>query len=92
MDTLVEMIQGPCKLNQENLVKAKIIDSCREYISGFELESDLIPLGFTTEEDIDSIGEFKGSIITMLTSLLEGEVVPEIIDRMSGRLDFYIMK
>ena len=41
----------------------KIIDSCREYISGFELESDLIPLGFITEEDIDSIGEFKGSII-----------------------------
>jgi hypothetical protein len=56
------------------------------------LESDLIPLGFITEEDIDSIGEFKGSIITMLTSLLEGEVVPEIIDRMSGSLDFYIMK
>jgi hypothetical protein len=32
MDTLVEVVQGPCKENQRRLVEAKIIDCCRDLI------------------------------------------------------------
>lgn len=32
IDTLVEVIQGPCKMNQKRLVEAKIIDCCRDLI------------------------------------------------------------
>lgn len=86
------MIQGPCKQNQISLVNSKIIDSSREYIAGFEKESELLHIGFESEEDIDSIGEFKKSVITLLTSLLEGEVDMEIISRMAFSLDFNMMK
>ena len=57
--TLIEMIQGPCKLNQRSLVNANIIDSSREYIAGFELEAELLPLNMAEEDQIDRIGDFK---------------------------------
>jgi len=53
---------------------------------------DIIPLGFETEEDIDSIGEFKQKIVSMLTSLIEGEVDIEIVNLMVNALDFETMK
>ena len=57
IETLTESIQGPCKLNQKALVNAKILDSSREYIAGFQ-ESDVVHLGFEGE-DLESLGEFK---------------------------------
>ena len=33
METLTEVIQGPCKANQRTLVSAKVIDNCRDMIS-----------------------------------------------------------
>ena len=32
INTLIEVVQGPCKLNQKRLVEAKIIDCCRDLI------------------------------------------------------------
>jgi hypothetical protein len=61
------------------LVNAKIIDSSREYIAGYQKLEEVYYLGFETEDDIDQIGEFKYKITTMLTSLLEGEMDMEII-------------
>jgi hypothetical protein len=45
------------------MVQNKIIDTAREIISSFEKMSEIIHLGFESEEDIDSIGEFKGNTI-----------------------------
>ena len=53
VDTLTEAIQGPCKLNQKALVNAKLIDSSREYITCFEKDSELIPLGFDDDDAED---------------------------------------
>lgn len=39
------------------MVQAKIFDSSREYISGYE--SDVDHLGFISEDDLDSLQEFK---------------------------------
>jgi len=49
-------------------------------------------LGFETEEDIDNIGAFKQQVITLLTSLIEGEVDIEIVNLMVNALDFETMK
>jgi hypothetical protein len=73
-------------------MESKVIDSSREFIAGFEKESDLIHIGFESEEDIDSMGEFKYKVITLLTSLLEGEIDMEIINRMALSLDFNMLK
>jgi len=37
IDTLIEVVQGPCKLNQKRLVDAKIIDCCRDLIQQGQL-------------------------------------------------------
>jgi hypothetical protein len=50
IDTLIEVIQGPCKMNQKRLVEAKIIDCCRDLIQQGQLSrSELENRGFTTE-------------------------------------------
>jgi len=87
VETLTESIQGPCKLNQKALVNAKILDSSREYIANFEKPNEIEHLGFNTEEEIEGIGELKGKIVTLLTSLLEGEIDMDIITRMVFSFD-----
>lgn len=74
------------------MVHAKILDSCREYIAGFDQDTELEPRGFNDEDSRNSLDEFKQKIITMLTSLLEGEVDQYIMNRMSVSMDFGVMK
>jgi len=89
---LTECIQGPCKLNQRALVNGKILDSSREYISGFEHENEILHLGLAPDTDeFESLMEFKKNIITMLTSLLEGEIDMDIMKRMAVSMDFPVM-
>ena len=93
VDCLIEFIQGPCHLNQKAPITAKIIDSSRDFIAGFDKEIDYKPLGFTSEaEDQENISVFKKKIVTLLLSLLEGETDMEIITRMSHYLDFGVIK
>ena len=73
-------------------MNAKIIDSSREFIASYSTEAELFMLGFEEEEDIDMIGEFKQKIVTLLTSLLEGEIDLDIITKMATGLDFNMLK
>jgi len=52
---------------------------------GLASEREMIRRGFNTQdpEDLSIIDEFKQKIITLLLSLLEGELNHEIIDNMS---------
>ena len=93
LDTLIEVIQGPCNGNQASLIEAKIIDSSRDCIAGFEKPNDILPLGFSEEEeDIESIGEFKSKVVTLLLSLLEGDTDIPKITRMSNAVDYNVVK
>ena len=88
VDTIVELIQGPCKENQRSLVNAKVVDSSREFISLLSTKDNLLPLGFVRkaddtpdddEEDIMEImDEYLSKISVILLSLLEGEEDIEI--------------
>ena len=78
-------------MNQKALVNAKILDSSREYIAGFDI-SEIANLGMDNDDDIDSLNEFKQKIVTLLTSLLEGEIDMDIMQRMAFSLDFNVMK
>ena len=93
IDTLIELIQGPCSGNQKALISAKIIDSSRDFIAGFEKPQEFLPLGFTEEEeDIDKISEFKSKFVTLLLSLLEGDLDVQKINKMANALDFNVVK
>jgi hypothetical protein len=38
LDTLIELVQGPCKGNQRNLISSKVIDFSRDLISSYNIE------------------------------------------------------
>lgn len=93
IDTLIELIQGPCTGNQTALITAKIIDSSRDFIAGFEKTQEILPLGFeNSEEDIQEISEFKSKFVTLLLSLLEGDVDIKKIQKMANTLDFNVVR
>ena len=93
IDSLIEFIQGPCQGNQDALISAKIIDSSRDFIAGFEKPNEYLPLGFADdEEDNEKISEFKSKFVTLLLSLLEGDLDIPKIQKMSNALDYTVVK
>lgn len=87
---MIELVQGPCRENQISLVNAKVIDCAREYIASYESPHELNKLGLAdSAEDISNI---KNAVITLLVSLLEGEINLDIITRMAKGLDFSTLK
>jgi hypothetical protein len=62
------------------LIAAKIIDSSRDFIAGFEKPQEYLPLGFgDCDEDMEKISEFKSKFVTLLLSLLEGDLdIPKV--------------
>ena len=75
------------------MISAKIIDSSRDFIAGFEKPNEFVPLGFgDCEEDIEKISEFKSKFVTLLLSLLEGDLDIPKIQKMSNALDFTVVK
>ncbi len=75
------------------MISGKIIDSSRDFLAGFEKPNEYLPLGFSDEEeDIEKISEFKSKIVTLLLSLLEGDLDIPKINKMSNALDFTVVK
>ena len=50
IDTLIELIQGPCKENQRTLVSSKVIDNCRDLVSQGGSERELKIKGFVGDK------------------------------------------
>lgn len=50
LDSIIEVIQGPCKENQRSLVNAKILDTCREMINLLSKQENLKALGFLPKD------------------------------------------
>jgi hypothetical protein len=61
-------------------------------MAGFEKESELAPLGFESEDDMNSIGLLKKDIVSLITSMLEGESDQTILTRMAASIDFVQLK
>lgn len=97
IDTLIELIQGPCEGNQKALISAKIIDYCRDFIAEYQeegMEDEMKIRGFdlTSDEHVDMISETKQKLVVLLLSLLEGTPDNSIISRMIQSLDFDMLK
>lgn len=88
MDTLIEVIQGPCRENQKALISAKVIDYAREFVQNYPFIDEpavyqqMSMLGFemngemAVQELLDvvyPINTMKRKFVTLLISLLEGE-------------------
>ena len=88
IETLIEVVQGPCKLNQKRLVEAKIIDCCRDLIQqGQQSPYELEIKGFTNETKLEYHDQLKMSAIKLLLSIIEGPVDMEIYRQIADSLD-----
>jgi hypothetical protein len=90
LGTMTEFVQGPCVKNQDTLVKCKIIENCKDFLSMFGPgSSDLLLKGFGV--DTSAVDEMKQQCVVLLSSLLEGAANPETFKRMAESLgDFSI--
>ena len=86
LDTLTEMVQGPCRGNQRLLSQPKNIDTCRDLLTCLKHSSDQELRGFriTSQRQISAL---KSKTVNFLLSLLEGDADVEITRQISDSLD-----
>lgn len=89
MDFLIEVIQGPCALNQSVMCRGKIIETCKDFMIKF-LGPAGIPdtLGFIEESSKRDIESLVSKTFTLLYSLIEGNPSIEIFEHLCSTLDF----
>jgi hypothetical protein len=91
LDTLTEVVQGPCRENQRVLSHAKIIDNGRDLLAGLRSDADRNIRGFD-EDNLEMVGELKSKAVNFLLSLLEGDADQEILLRITESLDYKEIK
>lgn len=91
LDTLVETVQGPCRENQRLLAQPKSIENCRDVLLALRDPSDRAMRGFS-ENSHAGISALKFKAVSLLLSLLEGELDPEITKHIAESLDFETCK
>ena len=90
MDTLIELIQGPCKENQRTLVTSKVIDNCRDLISQGGQERELRSKGFVGEK-LELLDGLKQKAVKLLLSIIEGPIDNEIMKTITVSLDDFLV-
>lgn len=73
IDTLIELIQGPCKDNQRTLVSSKVIDNCRDLISQGSSDRELKIKGFVGDK-LALLNGLKSKSVKLLLSIIEGPI------------------
>ena len=86
LGTLIELIQGPCRENQHQLMKLKIIDTCRDILRSFTSEEEYEAAGFSNEES-EQIDEIKMSVVQLMVSSIEGHPDIELVRGVTLALD-----
>ena len=93
LDFLIEAVQGPCEGNQLALARAKIINSCMDFLTMFVKDIDYQKRGFTEPDQVAKVHDGTTTAMNVLNALLEGLSYPEIIEEMSALdLRFLIAK
>ena len=90
MDTLIELIQGPCKENQRTLVTSKVIDNCRDLISQGGQERELRAKGFVGDR-LELLDGLKQKAVKLLLSIIEGPIDNEIMKTITVSLDDFLV-
>jgi len=86
LDTLTEVIQGPCASAQRALMDAKVLDVCTQIMA------DPFDLAFEGEPYHPLIMDVKEKTITLLISLLEGISSKKTFQTFGEVLEFDVLK
>jgi RyR and IP3R Homology associated len=87
LDTLVEVIQGPCKDNQRSLVSSKAIDICKDIINIRTNEKRELKMKGFNDDNIEMIDGLKQNAAKLLVSIIEGPIDAEIMKAIKKTLD-----
>jgi hypothetical protein len=91
LDTLAEVVQGPCPSAQTSLMDSKVLDVCTQIMA--DHFTDAFPTADAlSEEPHPLIMDAKEKSITLLLSLLEGVSSKQIYRKFGQMLDFEVLK
>jgi hypothetical protein len=91
LDTLIEVIQGPCQTAQASLMNSKVLDVCKsimadQFAEAFPDEHAL------SDEPHPLIMDVKEKTVCLLLSLLEGVDNKAVFRQFGETLDFEVLK
>jgi hypothetical protein len=98
LEAMTEMVQGPCKENQNALVKAKLLRCSnrflREYLLGRESIWNSVPKSRHAERRKfrDDVIDLKSRTFLCICSLLEGRNDDYMLGQVTTSLDFKVMR
>jgi hypothetical protein len=77
IETLIELIQGPCRDSQRTLVDTKTIDCCRDLLNqGMGASASTLEQKGFGGKRIEKLNNMKMNSVKLLLSILEGPVDP----------------
>ena len=91
VDFLIEALQGPCKGNQDRVIRCKIIDFCKDFINDLNSNSqDLKSRGFKMDNpsDRETLNNLFNKTIKLLLSILEFNYDRSVILSISKSISF----
>lgn len=96
MDFLIESLQGPCKGNQDRVIKCKILDFCKDFINDLNGGSqDLISRGFDlhNKQHRSTTDTLFNKTIQLLLAVVEFNMEPEVVGYLGSNIEFrYLMQ
>ena len=85
---LVEAVQGPCADNQRVLADARVLDVCARLLGWSHVS--LADRGITDEDPV--VAGIRGKVATLLRALLEGPPDTVMAARVTGAIDFELLR
>lgn len=74
-NTLTEVIQGPCTLNQQALAHSRLWDAVGGFLFLFSHMQDKLSKHSSQNDLLTELNNLQKDMITMMLSMLEGNVV-----------------
>lgn len=74
-NTLTEVIQGPCTLNQQALAHSRLWDAVGGFLFLFSHMQDKLSKNSSQNDLLTELNNLQKDMITMMLSMLEGNVV-----------------
>ena len=94
IDFIIETLQGPCKGNQETVIRAKVLDFCKDFLNDLNSnEQDLKSRGFMVSEkgDKEIINLMFNKTIKLLLSVLEFNYDLDVISYIGLNIEFVFL-
>jgi hypothetical protein len=91
MEFLIDSLQGPCKGNQDRVIKCKILDFCKDFLNDLNGGSqELISRGFDLKNKFHraTTDYLFNKTIQLLLAVVEFNMEPEVVNYLGANIDF----